>query len=419
MKVLALVVISLMAVAFALVSKYIRRLPLTGPMIFVAAGMLVSGHGLGVLELDVEPSVMHLLAEFTLIFLLFADASKVDVGALRRKMSLPVRLLVIGLPLTILAGVAVGMLLFPDWPLASVLVLAAILAPTDAALGQAVVEDERLPEGLRRGLSVESGLNDGIAVPIVVTGIALASMSDEGGLWFGFLQVTVGPLVGVLIGGLGGRLVQWAERRDLVEDSQQAIVGLAMAVFAYAAAEAVHGNGFISVFVAGMTLGATAPKACEALHEFVEREGQVLMYLVFVLVGCLYAVPALGESSWEHFAYAVASLTLVRMVPVALSLIGSDLHRWSRVLAAWFGPRGIATVVFAIVVLESEELPMHESIFSIAMLAVVLSVFAHGVTAAPAASLYARYCAPKLDASAAEHQSVYQEKDRDDPASPP
>ncbi|MFK8003600.1 MAG: cation:proton antiporter [Polyangiales bacterium] len=413
MKVLALIVLSGVAIAYALVSKWVRRFPLTGPMLFVGAGMLVSGRALGVLELDVETSSMHLLAEFTLIFLLFADASKVDVRALRRKLSLPVRLLLIGMPLTILAGVGVGLLLFPDWPFASLLVLAALLAPTDAALGQAVVEDERLPEGLRRGLSVESGLNDGIAVPIVVTGIAIASMSEEGGLVFGVLQVTVGPLMGLLVGGVGGRLVQWAEERDYVGESQQAIVGLAMATFAYASAEAVHGNGFISVFVAGMTIGALSPKACKSLHEFVEREGQVLMYLVFIFVGCLYAIPALTESSWEHVAYAAASLTLVRMIPVALSLVGSDLHRWSRVLAAWFGPRGIATVVFAIVAVEAEELPMHEEIFTVAMLTVVLSVFAHGATAAPAAGLYARYCSPKLDASAAEHESVYQTKENE------
>ncbi|MFT5352949.1 MAG: NhaP-type Na+/H+ or K+/H+ antiporter [Polyangiales bacterium] len=413
MKVLALIVLSGVAIAYALVSKSVRRFPLTGPMLFVGAGMLVSGEALGVLELDVEPSSMHLLAEFTLIFLLFADASKIDVRALRRGLSLPVRLLVIGMPLTILAGVGVGALLFPDWPLASLLVLAALLAPTDAALGQAVVEDERLPEGLRRGLSVESGLNDGIAVPIVVTGIAIASMSEGGGLLFGVLQVTVGPLVGLLVGGVGGRLVQWAERRDLVGESQQAIVGLAMATFAYAAAEAVHGNGFISVFVAGMTIGAVAPKACKALHEFVETEGQVLMYLVFIFVGCLYALPALTQSSWEHVAYAVASLTLVRIVPVALSLIGSDLHRWSRALVAWFGPRGIATIVFAIVALESEALPMNEEIFTVAMLTVVLSVFAHGATAAPAAGLYARFCSPKLDATAVEYESVYQPKENE------
>ncbi len=404
---LAVVAIALVALLYATFSKRIHAWPVSAPMIFVGAGMLLSGDALSVVSFDIEPSFMHHLAEFTLVFLLFADASTVNIRALRKGLSLPVRLLLFGLPLTILAGVGVGMALFPTWPIASLLVLAAILAPTDAALGQAVVEDPRLPEGLRRGLLVESGLNDGIAVPVVVTGIALSSMMEgEGGLLFGVLQITVGPVVGVACGWAGGRLLDWARARDFVAESQAGLVGLAIAALSYALAEVAHGNGFISVFVSGMTIGAVAPSACTRIHTFVEREGQVLVFLVFTFVGCLYAFPAIRDATAAHWLYAALSLTVVRMVPVALALMGSGLHSWSRVIAAWFGPRGIATVVFAIVVLEAEHMEMSETVFSIAMLTVSMSVVAHGVTAAPAAALYAKYCSPKLHENAPEHRHL-------------
>ena len=407
----AIITLAVVALAYAMVSKRARATPITAPIVFVAVGALVSGEVLGVLHLEVEPAVMHLLAEFTLIFLLFADASKIDIRQLRRTKSLPLRLLLVGMPLSVLAGVGIGLWLFPDWPFGSVLALAALLAPTDAALGQAIVEDERLPEGLRRGLAVESGLNDGIAVPIVVTGIAMSSAAtaNQAESWMSFaaMQVILGPLVGAACGFFGGRSLQWAETRGMVDGSQKAIAGVALAALSYALSEALGGNGFISVFVAGITVGAAAPAACSKFHDFVENEGQLLMFLVFVLVGSIYTLPIVRQATWLHVAFAVLALTVMRMVPVFICLLGSGFSMWSKLVVAWFGPRGIATIVFAIVALESEHLPMREEIFSVAILTVVMSVFAHGLTAAPSASVFSRVCKARLGHDAPEFQNVF------------
>jgi NhaP-type Na+/H+ or K+/H+ antiporter len=341
-----------------------------------------------------DERVIHVLAELTLVLVLFGDAARIDLRALRNEIGLPVRLLGIGMPLTIISGALVAKLLLPGLMWLEAAALGAILAPTDAALGQAVVSTPSVPLRIRQALNVESGLNDGIALPVVLIFAALASMG--GGeertasewVWFAALQVTLGPLAGVLVAWVGGRLITWSENRQWMDSRFARLAGISLALLSFACAEQVGGNGFIAAFVAGLTLGNAQRGQCEYLYEFLEAEGQLLALLVFLLLGLSLAWPAIAQSDGRIWLYAVLSLTVVRMIPVAISMIGSKLRLPSVVFLGWFGPRGLASLLFAILILERAALPHGDLVFNVVILTVLGSVFAHGMSAAPAARWY-------------------------------
>ncbi len=384
--------------AFGVISKRLQRSVVTPPMCFVAFGMVLGAGGLGWLDLDAEGEVIELLAELTLVMVLFTDAARIDLRVLRRELGLPVRLLAIGMPLTIAAGVGAAAWLLPGFGFWEAAVLAAILAPTDAALGQAVVSSPKVPLRIRQALNVESGLNDGIALPVIMLFAALAvtaagesAGSAAGWAKYWLLQVTLGPLVGIAVGFLGGRLVQWVSARDWMSHNFQQLAGLALAVGAFTAADLVGGNGLIAAFVAGLTIGNTSRRVCGCLYDFAETEGQLLVLLAFLLVGSTLAWPALEHLSAATAIYAVLSLTLVRMVPVAISLLGTRLLPVTTLFLGWFGPRGLASVLFGLLILEHTGLPHREELFAVVIVTVLFSVFAHGLTAYPATRWYARY----------------------------
>jgi len=393
--------------AFALVSGRAQRSIITLPMVFVVFGFLISGPGLGWVELPMDDELIHLLAEITLVVVLFTDASRIDLKLLRREHDLPVRLLSLGLPLTVLLGTFAGLLLLPGLGFWESALLAAILAPTDAALGQAVVSNKAVPVRIRQTLNVESGLNDGIVLPavLVLLSVACATAQPETlGHWIKFasLQVTLGPLVGIAVGLGGGRLLDSSARRGWINDSFLRIGSLGLAVLAFAAAELVHGNGFIAAFAAGMAFGNTADTADRA-HEFAEAEGQLLTLLVFLVFGGVLLPEALHHVTGKTVLYALASLTVVRMVPVALSLLGKDLRLATIGFVGWFGPRGIASILFALLVVEGTGPGQHQEVIGIAYLTVALSVLAHGVTAYPLALAYGK---KERSAGAAEEMEV-------------
>jgi NhaP-type Na+/H+ or K+/H+ antiporter len=350
---------------------------------------------LGWLRLDVEHGAMHLLAELTLILVLFGDAARIDLSALRREFGLPFRLLVIGMPLTILLGTLFGKWIFPELGWTEAAVLAAVLAPTDAALGQAVVSNQAVPLRVRQALNVESGLNDGIVLPAVLLLAALASMSGETARsasdWgrFAALQVTLGPLVGLSVALLGNKLLQRSVAKAAMDPPFERLTGLALAMLAFACAEQIGGNGFIAAFMAGMMLGRLTRGRCDWLYDFLDAEGQLLMLLVFLAFGTDFAAPALETASWKAMAYAVLSLTAIRMIPVAIALLGTGLRVPTVLFIGWFGPRGLASILFGILVLDEAAIPNEGLVFQLVMLTVLLSVVAHGVSAAPLASRYA------------------------------
>ncbi|MEM6455443.1 MAG: cation:proton antiporter [Acidobacteriota bacterium] len=395
MHALGFFVLAVVLFAFGLVSRRAQRLPVTPPMLFVALGFAVGGAGFHLLDLQIEQSVTHTLAELTLVVILFGDATRIDLAGLRRQHDLPMRLLTIGLPLTMLFGTLAGAALLPGLNIWQVALLAAILAPTDAALGQAVVGSAAVPVRIRQTLNVESGLNDGIALPAVLIffSVACAVEAQESiTYWLGFtaLQLTVGPLVGALVGGVGGRLIDRAHAAGLMDDTFRRLAAVALALMAYTGAELVYGNGFIAAFIAGLVLGNTAESA-EAVEGFVEAEGQLLALFVFLLFGGSL-VPLLfadGVITPQVLVYAVLSLTVVRMLPTAIALIGKHLDWRTVVFLGWFGPRGIASILFVLLVLENDQTAVsHDVLLPIVVVTVLLSVFAHGLTAAPGAAWY-------------------------------
>ncbi len=388
-----LLLIAAVVYGFALVSTRLAMSPVTGPMVFTTFGLAVGSHGLGWFDLPLEGEGVSILVEATLVLVLFTDAVRIDLRQLRREAGLPVRLLGVGLPLTFVAGTAVAVLVFPELTLPEAALLAAVLAPTDAALGQAVVSDLRLPVRIRQALNVESGLNDGIVVPVVTVCLALAA-AEAGGLevWGGFVsrQLGFGLLIGIGSGLLAGVLLRRRSVAGQVEGVFRQLATLAIAAAAFAGAEALDGNGFIAAFTAGMAFGVVARDQCEGIQDFTEDEGQLLNAVTFTLFGAEFAGPALAHLSWEIVTYAVLSLTAIRMLPVLVALWRSGTLVETRLFAGWFGPRGLASILFALIVLDELDSPRADTIFVAATVTILLSVYAHGATASPWAGRLSR-----------------------------
>ena len=390
-------VIAVFVVAYGACAARLSRTVVTPPMVFVAFGIVMGPEALGVLELSIDQEAVRILAEATLVLVLFSDAARIDLRVLRRQAQLPARLLGIGLPLTIAAGGLTAAVLFGGLEIWEAMLVGVILAPTDAALGQVVVVSERIPIRIRQTLNVESGLNDGIALPVITLFLALAAVEEEiqsTSFWVEFVleQIGYGVLVGVVVGYVGGRVIDLSSRRGWIDGTFQQLSTLAVGVAAYALAVGVDGNGFIAAFVAGVTFGSVARATCHGIYDFTEEEGQLLALLTFLVFGATIAGPALGELTWQIAVYAALSLTVVRMLPVAISLLGSGLHRDSVLFVGWFGPRGLASILFGLLVLEEVALSGRNEVFLVVTWTVLVSVYAHGLSALPGVRWYgARY----------------------------
>src|SRR3954454_12379361 len=392
----ALALVALALIGVASVSQRLTGTLVTPAMLFVAFGLLVGPEVLDGVDLSSSGEVVRALAETTLTLVLFSDASRIDLGALRRTVDVPVRLLGIGLPLTIALGAAVAAVMFGELSVEEAVILAVVLAPTDAALGQAVVTEPRVPQRIRQGLNVESGLNDGICVPLLFAAVAIADVESEisGGRSPGTLlleEIGYGILGGVVAGLLIAAIITHAGRRNLIAPAWRQVVPAAGAGLAYGIASALGGSGFIAAFVAGMVFRLALRRDPEHLNRLTEEVGSLLNGVTFVLFGAVLLGPALTELSWQLALYAALSLTLVRMLPVALAMIGSRARTPSLGFLGWFGPRGLASIVFAVIVVEEPNLPREHLIVLAIYLTVGLSVLAHGLTAAPLAGRYARW----------------------------
>ncbi len=387
-----LATVGLVLLALAAVSRRLVSTPVTPAMVVVAAGVLVGPLLLDDLTVAPTSSTVRKLAEATLAVVLFSDASRIDLRALRREASLPGRLLGIGLPLTIALGALAALALFGSFSLSEALILGVILAPTDAGLGSAVVTDSRLPQRVRQSLNAESGLNDGICVPLLL--IVLATASGAGGAAHPVHvvgeEIGYGLLGGVAAGVLAGSIVVRAGRRGLIDDAWRQIIPVAAAALAYGVALALGGSGFIAAFVAGIVFGAIAREDDAAMMRFTEETGALLDTITFFVFGAVLLGPALEHVSWQIALYAVLSLTIVRMLPVAISLWGSHARAPTVAFIGWFGPRGLASIVFAVVV--EDTFHSHtDTILTACYLTVGLSVLLHGVSAAPLVSRYAEW----------------------------
>ena len=371
-------------------SARLERYDVTAPIIFVLAGLLLTHGPLAPLGFAPSRELVKVLAEITLVLVLFSDASRVRPRDLRAETGLCLRLLGIGLPLTIGLGTLLAFALFNGMGIWLALLVGAALAPTDAALGAGVMVNPAVPARIRRLLNIESGLNDGIATPVVlvaVAGAATAEYEASVGPGAAVAELALGVLVGVLVGGAGGFVVNVARRRGWAQGGFAGSAVLALAICAYACSLAVHGNGFIAAFVGGLGYGATSGKRGERLVPYVEETGALVSLLVWLAFGALAVVPAFEGLTWQTVLYAVLSLTVIRMAPVALALAGRKLGRAAVAFVGWFGPRGLASVVFALLALEDIGKSARPAVSVIAF-TVLLSVVAQGLTANPLAHRY-------------------------------
>ena len=374
--------------AWGVFSARLERADLTAPIVFVGVGFLLSR----ALPLDahVETEIVKLVTEVTLVWVLFSDAARVRLRDVRAELGIYGRLLGLALPLAVGLGWLLAGSLFGDFDLWLALLVGAALAPTDAALGAAVISNPAVPARIRGILNVESGLNDGIVTPVVMLALAGAASAERaGGAGPGraVLQLLIGAGVGVAIGLGGGSLLRLARRRRWADEDFAGPAVLALALLAYAASLACDGNGFVAAFSAGVAFGQSAGRAGPQQVFYVEQSAGLASLLVWMLFGAV-AVPIVADRfGWQLLVYAVLSLTVVRMLPVALMLLGSGLGRRAALFMGWFGPRGLASVVFALLAVEELDARADTAV-AVIVTTVLLSVLAHGVTAGPLATRY-------------------------------
>jgi sodium/hydrogen antiporter len=411
-----LIIFSMAIFIYSLISHRIEGSIITAPMIFVGIGILVSPEGLDMISLGANNELLLAFAEIALLLILFSDAARIDFRSLKANWNYPSRLLLLGLPLTIFFGAVIAILCFTDLSLPEAALIGAILAPTDAGLGQAIVNSPKVPARIREALNVESGLNDGGAIPFFALFLVLAQAEKENippSQWvlFAFEQIGLGILVGLVIGLVGGYLVHKAKDRGLMTGRYQWIGFLSLAVISYVVAIVVGGSGFIAAFVGGFATTLTGRGVGESIIEFTSTEGEIFSLGVFFIFGILVASLIHGFTPFV-ILYAVLSLTLIRILPVAVSFIKSGLRSETVLFMGWFGPRGLASIVLLLITLnDAPDIPGLPVIAVVVSTTVLISVFAHGISANPAIAWYARRMASS-DPSAPELKEVVESPTR-------
>ena len=382
-------------VVYSVVAAWLNKRSITMPMFFVVVGALIGSQGLGLLDISLSSETIKLLVEITLALLLFADSSTLSLRQIREDPSLPSRLLGFALPLIIVFGGVAALGLFPDEGIGFAMLLGSILAPTDAALGMPIFTNRRVPARIRRALNIESGLNDGIATPFVTLFIAMAvaEQTQQVSNWLviAVVEILIAIGVGVGVGLLGGWLFTKATKHRLTTRTTEQIGILMLALATYLVSIALGGNGFIAAFVGGMFFGASSHHRKHNAVEFTEVTGSLLSVFVWTVFGSLMVIPLITHFNFRALLYAILSLTLVRMLPVGISMISKGLRRDTLFIMGWLGPRGLASVVFTILAYESftEASRPLDNLLAMAGWTILLSVLLHGFSARPLAAWYA------------------------------
>ena len=388
-----LALVALFAFVYSVCVGRLERTPINGAVVYLFFGVVAGPIGLGLLDLHIGSEALRSVAELTLALVLFMDASNANLPVLRRMFHLPQRLLLIGLPLTILLGVGAGSLLFPGLALIEVAILATMLAPTDAALGKAVVTNPVVPADTREALNVESGLNDGICVPILFTFLALASETGAQGSTAALAlrlvaeEIGIGLASGVGLSVVGAWLLRMASERGWIAGPWQGITVVALSFACFGTAQFLGGSGFIACFTGGLTFGALAKEHKQAVLEGAEGTGEAFSLVTWVIFGAAVVWQHPGSFDWRVGVYAILSLTVVRMLPVFVSVLGLGLRTDAKLFTGWFGPRGLASIVFLVIVAD-EKLPGSDIIVATTVATVVLSILAHGISANPLATRF-------------------------------
>ena len=392
-------ILALFVLGYSAIAGRVERSWISGPIVFAAPGVILGPNVLGLLRLDLDAEDLRVLAEATLAMVLFTDAANADLRVLRSTLALPGRLLLIGLPLTILLGFVGAWLLFPGLGILELGLLATMLAPTDAALGKPVVINPAVPAHIRESLNVESGLNDGICVPVVVILLSLAiGMQIEHSAGMHVLLVVVeelgiGLVVGAALAAGGAVLLRRAAALGWISDTWNMVSAPALAGASFALAQAIGGSGFIACFASGLLLGGLLPESKHERLRGAEGLGEALSLMTWLVFGSIVVGQLLNHTDLAVIFYAVLSLTVVRMLPVAFCLLGARVTIAETLFVGWFGPRGLASIVFAIMVFDGK-LPGNMTLMATVAWTVVLSVVTHGFTANAFARLLARRTTP-------------------------
>lgn len=383
-----LAILAVFAFLYSAFAKGIEQTWVSGPIIFTAFGLLMGPLGAGVLTLDVTNQTLRTLAEITLALVLFSDAASANLSALKKSVRIPERMLIIGLPLTILLGFVIGVLVFDEFTVYELAILATMLAATDAALGKPVITNKAIPVRVREGLNIESGLNDGICVPILFIFIALAvsTTSDAGGMKHALQlvieEIGIGLVVGLSLAVMAGWVLTLSTKHDWLSETWMQITVFALAVASFAGAQSMGGSGFIAAFSGGLLFGKITKQHKKYLLRATEGTGDAFSLLTWAVFGSAIIGKAIEYLSWPIVLYSVLSLTLVRMLPVFISLAGTGERVKTKLFLGWFGPRGLASIVFALIVL-NENLEGGKMLGAVVVCTVCLSIIAHGVTAIP------------------------------------
>jgi NhaP-type Na+/H+ or K+/H+ antiporter len=395
-----LTVLAAFVFLYSIVASRLERTPVSGAVVYLFVGLVCGTHGLGILDLDVDGEGIQRLAEFTLALVLFADSSNANLGVLREVKGIPTRLLLIGLPLTIAAGFAVGVLTFDQLTFIEIALLATMLAPTDAALGQAVVTNESVPDSVRESLNVESGLNDGICVPVLLIFLALAAGNTSGDETAEMVfalpaqAIGIGAGVGIVLALSGSFLVRFCGARGWISGAWTGIPVAALAMLCFALSQWLGGSGFIGAFVGGLLFGGLIKghEVKEELLRGAEGLGNVMSLLTWFVFGAVAFGYGLQNMTWQVIIYALLSLTVIRIAPVMLCLVGVNMRFDSKLFLGWFGPRGLASIVFIVMVI-GEDLPGGDTLTAVVTCTVALSIIAHGLSAVPYAAWYGKVVA--------------------------
>jgi len=386
---LELAILALFIFLYSIVAGRIERSAISGPMVFVVVGFMLGPSGFGWLKGEASSDNLRTLADLTLALILFIDAANADMSILKRQFRIPSRMLLLGLPGVIALGFGLAVLMFESLTLYEAAILATMLAATDAALGKAVITNKVVPARIREGLNVESGLNDGICVPILLFFIALAVGREHGGsevraMTLVAQELGIGMAVGLSLALVGAALLRWCWKQGWVTEIWLQVTVVGLAITSFAAAQSLHGSGYIAAFTGGLLFGFLAKDATHKLVLAAEATGETLALVTWMLFGAIVIGPAFRLFSWDVVAYALLSLTVIRVVPVFLSLTGTGESISSKLFLGWFGPRGLASIVFAIIVINAE-IPGGEFLALVVICTVFLSLIAHGVTARPLA----------------------------------
>jgi NhaP-type Na+/H+ or K+/H+ antiporter len=385
-------ILALFVLGYSAIAGRVERSWISGPIVFTAAGIILGPNALGLLRLNLAAEDLRVLAEATLAMVLFTDAANADLRVLRSTVALPERLLLVGLPLTILLGFAIAWLMFPSLQILELGLLATMLAPTDAALGKPVVVNPAVTATIRESLNVESGLNDGICVPVVVILLGLAVGTQIEHSTFVHVLVVVieaigiGLVVGLALAAGGAALLRGAAALGWSSDTWNVVSAPALAGASFAVAQAIGGSGFIACFAGGLLLGALLPEHKHERLRGAEGVGEALSLMTWLAFGSIIAGEVLNFANPAVILYALLSLTVIRMLPVALCLLGTSLTFGEMLFIGWFGPRGLASIVFAIMVFDAS-LPGNTTLMATIAWTVGLSVIAHGITANPLARM--------------------------------